>query len=855
MARIQVPVNPRTRVPQGQPAYERNVDIPDNREIVGALNNFTSYLARERQRKETFEVRKALADDGIEQQRAFEASMDAAPAGAPNFATDTLVRTSTVHEQLMEKYRGLGYSDEALDILDLGLRSTRAEYLGRAIAFQGQQEFSLTKKEAEDFSRSQQQLVYRDYNNVERYINEFTESLGSAPIPESEKQRIIDSELPAIRMGAARGFAENDPKGFLSIVDPGSLPGVGEGYEGFQGVAAAIASEFGFSPEEVAAVFSYETGGTFNANVRGGADGTYLGLIQFNQENQTKYGITENSSPEDWTRAISKYMKDRGFKPGMSLLDFYSTINAGTPGRHNASDGNGTVREHVDRMLSQHLEGAKEWLAKGAVPTEVPAEVKEGQAEALASHPLLSKLTPDELAQARGWAKSALAEDNAGATAAMEIRLRNAESAWLNTGTGPEITLEELSQVYTPAVAKQKFAEHLAARRTGPLILQFKTQSPAEIDAAIARLKPTDPNSETYAVQQDAYDAALKAKEQVMAARKADPAAYVVSNFPLVRKQLEDGDLAGGMHSLNQMYEKLGIPAIDRKPFTEEQARQEIERYKQLTPQQKLQYLGGMKQTFGPLWKQAREQLAGGGIETDALVQVLLQQSPAYRQTAQDVLLGLEAIKVDPNRKPRGSDIGPAYRDVMGNANVQLNPLISKALGEAAAALYVQQGGSIDNFDRNLYERALRQAVGGSANNDETGIVQMGPGATATILPPGITQTQMETWFEGLTLNKLRALSIGNAPPVYALNNRPAQMKDIIDDGTLVMYRFPGQYVIQMAGDDKYLLTPSGRPFIIRVTPNTVRQGFVQPPPSRQRPGGDRKGTPTLNQSGFRRER
>lgn len=135
----------------------------------------------------------------------------------------------------------------------------------------------------------------------------------------------------------------------------------------YTNVATSVAAQFGLSPVDVAAVMSYETGGTFSPTIMGGKGGNYMGLIQFGREERAKYGITKSSTPEQWTRAITGFLKDRGFKKGMGVLDLYSTINAGTPGRYNASDGNGTVRSHVDTLLSKHRGNAKRWLKTGGV--------------------------------------------------------------------------------------------------------------------------------------------------------------------------------------------------------------------------------------------------------------------------------------------------------------------------------------------------------------------------------------------------------------------------------------------------------------------------------------------------------
>jgi|GEM_PF-5503863 len=154
--------------------------------------------------------------------------------------------------------------------------------------------------------------------------------------------------------------------------EPGQAPAVQEGM-GWTKVATDVAGRFGLTPTEVAAVMSYETGGTFSPTIMGGKGGQYMGLIQFGPSERKKYGIDKNSTPEKWSKAIGDFLSDRGFKKGMGVKDLYSTINAGQPGRYNASDGNGTVSSHVDNILREHMTTADKWLAGGGVvPTETP---------------------------------------------------------------------------------------------------------------------------------------------------------------------------------------------------------------------------------------------------------------------------------------------------------------------------------------------------------------------------------------------------------------------------------------------------------------------------------------------------
>ncbi len=66
-------------------------------------------------------------------------------------------------------------------------------------------------------------------------------------------------------------------------------------------------------------------------------------------------------------KAVVKYLKHRGFREGMSILDLYSTINAGSPGRYGASDANnggapGTVLDKVTKQMGGHRAKARALL-------------------------------------------------------------------------------------------------------------------------------------------------------------------------------------------------------------------------------------------------------------------------------------------------------------------------------------------------------------------------------------------------------------------------------------------------------------------------------------------------------------
>lgn len=140
-------------------------------------------------------------------------------------------------------------------------------------------------------------------------------------------------------------------------------------------ILVAAAQKIGTSALNLAKVISYETIGTFSPNKRGGKNNNHLGLIQFGKDEQTKYGIAIGQTFADQMDAVVKFLKDRGFKKGMGLLELYSTINAGGPSSRNwnKSDGNGTVRSHTAKLDRQHAASANRFL--GGVANDNPAPV------------------------------------------------------------------------------------------------------------------------------------------------------------------------------------------------------------------------------------------------------------------------------------------------------------------------------------------------------------------------------------------------------------------------------------------------------------------------------------------------
>lgn len=134
-----------------------------------------------------------------------------------------------------------------------------------------------------------------------------------------------------------------------------------------QGIAST-AQALGISPVDLATVISYETKGTFNPVEPGPTTqwGQHRGLIQFGEPQAKQYGVDWNNpigSQLGPDGAVAKYLRDRGVKPGMGLMDIYSTVNAGAPGLYDRSDANnggapGTVADKVNTQMAGHRQRA-----------------------------------------------------------------------------------------------------------------------------------------------------------------------------------------------------------------------------------------------------------------------------------------------------------------------------------------------------------------------------------------------------------------------------------------------------------------------------------------------------------------
>lgn len=177
----------------------------------------------------------------------------------------------------------------------------------------------------------------------------------------------------------------------------------------FQEQLIATANALGMNPVDLATIISYETAGTFDPTKAGPTTqwGQHKGLIQFGEPQAKEYGVDWNdplNSQLGPDGAVANYFRANGWKPGMGMLDAYSIVNAGAPGKYNASDaGNGgapgTVADKVNNQMGPHREKALGLLGGADLSF---GEVKPAQPGIL---PPLSMGTVVEVKQPTIWDK------------------------------------------------------------------------------------------------------------------------------------------------------------------------------------------------------------------------------------------------------------------------------------------------------------------------------------------------------------------------------------------------------------------------------------------------------------------
>lgn len=766
-----------------------------------------------------FQARKLLATSALSTERDFNERIQSAPLGAEGFTDQLMADYEAKHNEILGSMREQGYDPEIIQDTELRLLGIRDSLQTKGLTFQNDSRVAKVQTDLGDMGLDLSQLASMNPSEMAGALELLDETIDQLPgIDAITKERLKEEQAGVIRKAAGLGMAQRQPEVVVSLLggDTGdyyskirSAESGGDDraanpnstargrYQFLSGTWAELVrnnpnsgltldGRFDSQQQEIAIrIFTEQNGRQLEA---AGIPATHANLYAAHFLGAGGAKLVLQSSPDTPISAVvpPAVIQANPFLSGMTVADFNAW----------------TLRKTGGGQMAKATDG------------------KTG-------NPVLDALTVAERQQVLSAAQTAMNQQQAAYRADLELRRENAEAAFMQgiQPDGPIPSAAEFYRAYDPMVAEQKLAEFEGARRVGTAIGDMRTMSTAEIQAAVAAAQPIDTTSPTYAVDTQTYVDMQTAAKNVMEQRAADPAGYVLRNFPKTAEawtaaQSGDATMQGAFREMQTAYDTLGVPQWERKAFPEAALAAQINALDSMTPEAKIDYISSLKNQAGDLFGPALSQLASNGHRTEAYLAGMVAQDYATRAVAANVLRGQQILAEDPTRKPSEQQTKQNFRTELGDAQMFLDPAASGAMFDAAVALYVQKGGAPDMIDTELFRESLHEAAGGAIVENSSSR-WFGGSLPSTILPPGIDEIEFTDFRETLTDGDLIELSADGSVPLYT-TGEPATASDIFDEGAFVRVG-PSAYSVLMRTDGQPLLNASGQRYIIQLDSRTIQ--------------------------------
>lgn len=846
---IKVPVarSPQTNVQSGSVAYQRAAQSIDYSSISRALRQASDDLTAQKKQQTAFALRGKVLEETNFMLGDFDQRTLAEPPGADNFTPRYLSEMEERHQRLIDEQYAAGVDPDDLDDFSNRLGSLRTSYAAKALDFQRGSQGLLADIEGEKITTYASQYAaanpLENYSSAVQEVTDFWDRYPgiSANIREARKAQAI----AAIQGGARKASALMNPEIVLEKLDPMGLTAKPTTVSGTGPIALAgnisgdrkeVADTLlsGGLPPQVVAGFL----GNFDVEAGyGGAlgdGGTASGIAQWRKERRDAFKIMFGKDPHQATKAEqAQFVVHEMNNPeaaGMTKEQRDKILAAPT-----AEAAAELIDEYYERSSGAHRgkrrEAAGKYAVAGTTETTVPAERGEYDPTTIRTGiALFDDMTGEQRLQVVGWAREQLTQRDVSTKAEFDVKHNNLVAAAKAGQPTPEVLpLEDYVRTYGALDGPRKHAEATANVAASKFMDLSKTQSMATVEANLEALRPTDVGAVDYQQKLAAYTAAQQGARQLKEAREKDPAAYVLQTFPQVTQRLQTArtaeDRKAAYAGMDRAFEQLGIPMAQRKPLTEEGVASVKAQYEAAAPAQRLALLGQWSSEMGKLWQPFIGQIASTGAATTFVMHYTLRDVPGRDGLLTNIMAGQDIIRLDPARKPSQDMANAAYRAGMKQALQHFNPLFSASVNEAAAALYVKNGGQVvtgtklDPASATLYNDALRQVLGGQAGDVNTGVVQVN--GSWMVLPPGTNKQQFENWQDGLTFAQLQRANPGRAIP---LNSRlqPVNVQDIVDYGQFVLAA-PGQYWIKLSTDGGFVKTGNGQNYVVNLDAAAIR--------------------------------
>lgn len=852
---MQVPVRraPNTRVSEQQQGFAKGgpgLDVSSVTKGLAGLTDvvegFREQLKDEQRGRQKLELSRRFMQEVNELQEDFEVRKRDPKFEPMAFADSTELDYSKRHTTFLEEFRNKGFDSDILDEFDLKLGTVRQGFFERALGHQLSTLQSRANEEVEDLGVRVSQYVTANPDGYASGEQMIREAVNASPdLTEEQKEAKIDELVATVRNGGAKAVAIRDPDLIIRLFDPQGLtaphrPSSASGTTGVvstrdldadrTAVATTLSSEL---PPQVVAGFL----GNFDVEAGyGGAQGdggTASGIAQWRKERRSAFKAMFGKDPhqaskEEQARFVLHEMKNPG-SAGMTVAQRDAILAATTP--EQAAE---LIDRYYERSTGAHrsrrVEAAKKYAAVEPAPEVVEgaaiapnnAAVPQTLNDVETGNPLLDALSGPERLQVLGWAREQQGKVQASRKAEMDVTIGNITAEALNNGgeiATPLPSQEEVLRIYGPVEGPQRWAQIQQSKDTGTAMQAFRTQSATDIQRGLDAIKPT-PGSATYETELQIYQAAERAASAIASERDKDPAAYAVKYFPSIGQAAAKGTTQY-YAELDRVYQQLGIDPKYAPVLPAQAIERLVSDYKVMSPAQRLKY---MKENFQAMGEDRFIRFTAGmegtTAQEDARIFALMggYRGPpgGWDAIYQQVLEGREIMAQDPARRPSNEELVKQFREEGAQALTNLNAQASRAIQEAASALYVAKGGKPDKIDARLYRESLAWAFGGNLP------VRLGSLPDFTILPSRWDRKTFENWQENLTFERITNMSVEKRPPRYGDLKTPVPIEDIIDEGVFVMTS-PGRYMIKMESDGRPLMTSTGRPFLVNIDPRNAR--------------------------------
>lgn len=870
---MEVRRNTRTSASAGRATFTQPSQGFDTSGIQQGISGIAEGIDTARRQHQQFEMQKRLLEESNKVQVEMEARARDPEMDPFTFSETVDSEYTDRANAVVDEYRELNYDGDLINDFMTGMGRVRNGATERATTVQTQALATRAVSDVGKIADEGSRQIVADVDSYESTLAFVTDTIKLNPfLGDAEKTQAVDATMERFRQAGGEVLAKTRPEDVFAQLDPngeyrtskaqaaaGTSGSVAA--EGHQKEVADVLTNGGI-PSHVVAGFlgNFDVEGGYGGAL--GDGGTASGIAQWRHERRENFKKQFGKDPHNATKAeqaqfVLWEMENPG-AAGMTAKQRDEILNA-TDASHAAelidkyyerSSGahRGKRQEAASKYITTDIAATGERLpsasdvtsvdlpasqaAPGYNAREANAAAAEGEAPTPAAelHPVLAALTGEERLRVLGMADSEMRQKTANSKAEMDLRLQNIK-AQIESNAGkvtlPFPTLEELTPLYGPEAAGQMMAEVETLQQRAIFMQDWETSSVESIDAEIEKLRPSQ-DDPALAVKLRIYEQAKQVREDLIAKRLEDPAAYAASTNPAIAAAIESGDSALYYQIQRETQAALGIPASQRNPWPAEYVEEQKAAYPRLSVTQRDAWLrrhirGATDDEFGNFLAA----FEGTDAYDDGLVASLLYNTRQKTQSQRLLpvyLQGASIIREDPARRPSSEKMLVEFQGKLLSGVRNTNPNLSRSLRKMADAIYVARGGDAQIPDTGLYTESLREAVGGKFNDKNTGWANYGKNGVRdlTILPPLVTANQFDNWLGGLTTQGLGSLALNGAPR-YSTGEL-VKARDVVDEGVLVMLE-PNVYTIkfrQSGGVTEGAYGKDGRPVRLRILPKTV---------------------------------